>query len=138
MNPRPQLDDPTEDAPLKIHTEHRDHLAIVRPVGRFAGSNLDFMLRDAVAAVIAAGSRHVVVDLADLPRIDSSGIGELVSAYAAARNRGATLEFARLSPMVAEVLATSQLRSIVTVHDTLDSALASAGGSDAEAAGRLS
>jgi anti-sigma B factor antagonist len=109
---------------MKIRTECRDRVAVVRPIGRFAPAVLDFRLRDSVAAAINSGARHVVLDLADLSRIDSTGVGELVSAYEAARKRGATLYLARLSPVVSEVLAASRMRGLFTVHSTLDGALA--------------
>lgn len=79
-----------------------------------------------MAAAISSGARHVVLDLADLSRIDSTGVGELVSAYEAARKRGATLNLARLSPDVSAVLAASRMRGLFAVHLTLDGALAAA------------
>jgi anti-sigma B factor antagonist len=125
---QPELVD--QEPPMKIHTEHHESVAVVRPIGRFSGATLDFLLRDAVTAVIAGGSRQVIVDLADLASIDSSGVGELVSAYAAARNRGASLELARPTREVHDTLAASRLRTIFAVHPTLDIAIAAAANRD--------
>jgi anti-sigma B factor antagonist len=111
---------------MKIRTECKGEVAVVRPIGRFAGGVLDFQLRDSVAAAIASGARHVVLDLADLARVDSTGIGELVGAYAAARKRGASLALARLSPGVAGVLAASRLGFLFSIHQSVDGALAAA------------
>jgi anti-anti-sigma factor len=111
---------------MKIRTECMGVVAVVRPIGRFAGGVLDFQLRDSVAAAVASGARHVVLDLADLSQVDSTGIGELVGAYAAARKRGASLALARLSPGVAGVFAACRLGTLFSIHSTLDSALAAA------------
>jgi anti-anti-sigma factor len=111
---------------MKIRTELMGEVAVVRPIGRFAGGVLDFQLRDSVAAAVANGARHIVLDLADLSRVDSTGIGELVGAYAAARNRGASLVLARLSPGVTGVLAASRMGSLFSIHATVNSALAAA------------
>jgi anti-sigma B factor antagonist len=118
---------------VKIHTEHHEQVAIVRPVGRFAGSTLDFLLRDAVTVAIAGGSRHVILDLADLPTIDSSGVGELVSAYAAARNRGVPLAMARPTSAVRKTLAATRLGNIFALHPSLDVALGAAASPEAVA-----
>jgi anti-anti-sigma factor len=109
---------------MKIRTELMGEVAVVRPIGRFADGVLDFQLRDSVAAAVASGARHVVLDLADLTQVDSTGIGELVGAYSAARRRGASLALARLSTAVAGVLAASRIGALFSIHETVDSALA--------------
>jgi anti-sigma B factor antagonist len=50
--------------------------------------------------------------------IDSSGIGELVSAYTTATNRGAKLKLANLPAKVSDILTITQL---ITVFDVFDS-----------------
>ena len=55
--------------------------------------------------------------LADVSTIDSSGIGELVSAYTSVTNRGGALRLLHLPPKVQDIL---QITQLVTVFDVLD------------------
>jgi len=108
---------------MKVLTERRGHIAVVRPVGRLVGGP-GFALRESVAAAIAAGSRRVILDLGDIAEIDSGGIGDLVSAYTTATKRGGSLGLAHLSPGVAEALGASRLATIFTIYSTVDEAIA--------------
>ena len=57
--------------------------------------------------------------------IDSSGIGELVSAYTTVTNRGGKLKLENLPPKVTDILQITQLISVFEVHDNEQEALAS-------------
>ena len=85
----------------------------------------DVALRDAVAEALEAGARNMVVDLSGVSTIDSSGIGELVSAYTTVKNRGGQLKLCTLPPKVTDILQITQLISVFEVHDTEDEAVAS-------------
>ena len=82
-------------------------------------------LREAVAEALEAGARNILVDLGGVTTIDSSGIGELVSAYTSVSNRGGKLKLVNLPPKVTDILQITQLISVFEVHDNENEALAS-------------
>ena len=55
--------------------------------------------------------------------IDSSGVGELVSAYTTTMNRGAKLKLACLPNKVQDILVITQLITVFDVYDTEDEAV---------------
>lgn len=61
-------------------------------------------LRDCVRALLRNGERAIVLDLADVTRIDAAGIGELVRAFNLAAAVNGRLRIANASPWVREVL----------------------------------
>jgi anti-anti-sigma factor len=67
-----------------------------RPVSR--------RLRDSVRAFLRGGERVIVVDLADVTRIDAAGVGELVRAFNLAAAVNGRLRIVNASPWVREVL----------------------------------
>jgi anti-anti-sigma factor len=66
------------------------------PVGR--------ALRDSVHELLRNGERAIVLDLADVTRIDAAGVGELVRAFNLAAAVNAGLRITNATPWVREVL----------------------------------
>jgi len=71
-----------------------------------------------VHQAIDSGAKNVLINLREVTTIDSSGVGELVSAYTTATNRGTRLKLVNLPEKVSDILTITQL---ITVFDTYDS-----------------
>ena len=85
----------------------------------------DVALRDAVRDAVERGDRKIVLDLSDLSTMDSSGIGELVSAFTVLNNYGGQLRLLNLPPKVSDILQITQLISVFEVYDDEAEAIAS-------------
>lgn len=81
-------------------------------------SGIGVQLRDAVRHLLQLGHRKVVLDLAGAARLDSTGLGEIVHAYASTRNRGGTLTLLRPSRRITELLTITKLRSVLECYDS--------------------
>jgi len=112
---------------MKIETRHDRGVTILEPKGKITIGVGDVALREAVSEAMAAGARNIVVDLGGVTTIDSSGIGELVSAYTTVTNRGGHLKLANLPPKVTDILQITQLISVFEVHDNIKEAVDSFG-----------
>jgi len=71
-------------------------------------------LRTTVRELIERGHRKILLNLADVDYIDSSGIGELVSAYTAVRSASGEMKLLQLTRRVHDIL---QITRLVTVFD---------------------
>lgn len=80
-------------------------------------------LRDALAAAVKE-SDAVVVDLAEVPFMDSTGLGVLVAGANRARAGGRTLVIAQPRQIVRNALRLVQVDTVIDVYDSLDDALA--------------
>ncbi|MBZ5568821.1 MAG: STAS domain-containing protein [Acidobacteriia bacterium] len=69
-------------------------------------------------------SRQIVLNLADVHYIDSTGVGELVSLYTSARNRGGSIKLAGLTGRVKDVLQITKLATVFQTFDTAEEASA--------------
>jgi anti-sigma B factor antagonist len=74
---------------------------------------------------INSGATKVVINLKDVTTIDSSGVGELVSAFTTATNRGVKLSLANLPSKVSDILQITQLITVFDVFDSEDEAIRS-------------
>ena len=88
-----------------------------------ADSGIGVQLRDAVRHLLQVGHRKVVLDLAGAAHIDSTGLGEIVHAYASTTNKGGTLTLLRPSRRITELLTITKLRSVLECYDSEAEAL---------------
>ncbi|MFJ5734778.1 STAS domain-containing protein [Streptomyces microflavus] len=100
-------------------------VSIVAVTGKITIGVGDVVLRGAVQDELNDGSTKILLDLKNVTTIDSSGIGELVSAYTTATNRGAKLKLVNLPPKIHDILAITQLITVFDVYDTEDEAVKS-------------
>ena len=83
--------------------------------------------REQLHPLFAERGRRLIVDLAEVPRINSPGIGNLVALVADANTNGCQVTFCALSPFVASVMAVTKLNRYFDIAENLDAALARTG-----------
>ncbi len=113
---------------MKITERKRGDVTILDIDGKITIGAGDIALRQAVQNALAGGATKIVLNLSRVSTIDSSGVGELVSSFTTATNRGATLKLASLPDKVNDVLMITQLITVFDVYDTEDEAVRSFGG----------
>ncbi len=110
---------------MKIDKRERDGVTILDVEGKITIGKGDIALREAVHKALDEGARKLVIRLADVSTIDSSGVGELVSAFTTVTNRGGKLKLLNLPPKVNDILQITQLITVFEVYDNENEALAS-------------
>jgi anti-sigma B factor antagonist len=108
---------------MKVNVRQRDGVTILDLKGKITIGTGDIALRNAVQDAINGGAKNVVLNMTDVSTIDSSGVGELVSAYTTATNRGARLKLANLPAKITDVLTITQLITVFDVYDSEDEAV---------------
>lgn len=91
-------------------------------------------LRSTVRARIEAGDRDFVIDLTDVPFIDSAGIGEVVASYKRARERGGVVRLA-MQARRRETFTYCHLDRMFDIDDSAEAALARFGATAATGGG---
>jgi anti-sigma B factor antagonist len=110
---------------MKVSTRQVDGVTILDLSGRITLGEGSVQLRDAVRDLLAKGQKNILLNLADVNYIDSSGIGELVSAYTTVRNQGGELKLLNLTKKVHDLLQITKLYTVFDVKDDEASAIAS-------------
>jgi anti-sigma B factor antagonist len=110
---------------MKINTRQEGNVTILEVAGKITIGAGDLALRQGVQDALNSGATNLVLDLGGVTTIDSSGVGELVSAYTTATNRGAKVKLAHLPEKVNDVLVITQLITVFDVYDTVDEAVRS-------------
>jgi anti-sigma B factor antagonist len=79
--------------------------------------------RDALRETLRAGRKKIVLDLAGVKYVDSTGIGELVGLFTNASEVGADVRLANVPRKVRDVLEVTRLITVFAVYETLAGAL---------------
>lgn len=82
-------------------------------------------LREVLRAQIASGDSKIIVNLADVSYVDSSGLGELVSSYTTVRNKGGDVKLLKLTAKIKDLLQMTKLLTVFDVYDDEAKAIAS-------------
>ena len=109
---------------MKINVRQSDGVTIIQVKGKVTIGEGDVALRQAVHDVLDSGAKNVLVDLAEVTTIDSSGVGELVSSYTTVTNRGGKLKLLNLPAKVSDILQITQLITVFEIFDNEQTAIA--------------
>ncbi|HLF57908.1 MAG TPA: STAS domain-containing protein [Thermoanaerobaculia bacterium] len=110
---------------MKIEKRAVGGINILELEGKITIGKGDVALREAVQQLLAEGADKILIHLEKVTTIDSSGVGELVSAFTTVTNRGGKLKLVNLPPKVNDILQITQLITVFEVYDTEEEALAS-------------
>jgi anti-sigma B factor antagonist len=110
---------------MKIKTRQVDGVTILDLSGRITLGEGSVQLRDAVRDLLSKGSKQILLNLGDVTYIDSSGIGELVSAFTTVRNQGGDLKLLNLTKKIHDLLQITKLYTVFDVKEDEASAVAS-------------
>jgi anti-sigma B factor antagonist len=102
---------------MKASTRQVDGITVLDLSGRITLGEGSVVLRDAVRDLLAKGEKKLLLNLGDVTYIDSSGIGELVSAFTTVRNQGGELKLLNLTKKVHDLLQITKLYTVFDVKD---------------------
>jgi anti-sigma B factor antagonist len=86
--------------------------------GRITMGEGDEMLKDKVNSLVNQGHKKIVLNLAEVPYIDSAGLGEVVRTYTTVSRQGGSLKLLNLTKRITDLLSITKL---LTVFETFDS-----------------
>ena len=110
---------------MKVATRQVDGITILDLSGRITLGEGSVTLRDAVHDALAKGNKRILLNLGEVNYIDSSGVGELVSAFTSVRNAGGELKLLNLTRKVHDLLQITKLYTVFDVKDDEASAISS-------------
>jgi anti-sigma B factor antagonist len=110
---------------MKFNNRQSGDVTILDLSGRITIGTGDMALRSAIMEIMETGAKKILINMSGVTMIDSSGIGELVSAYTTSTGRGAKLKLTNLPPKVSDILTITQLITVFDVYDNESDAVRS-------------
>ena len=109
---------------MKATIRHVDSVTVVDVSGRITLGEGCTQLRELIRDQLAKGNKKLLINLGDVSYIDSSGIGELVSAFTAVSNQGGQLKLLNLTKKVHDLLQITKLYTVFHILDDEPQAIA--------------
>jgi len=110
---------------IKISTRETEGVTIVDISGEITLGEETGTLRQTVRDLVDKGKKKIVLNLAGVHYIDSSGVGELVGSYTTVQNNGGQLKLLNLTKKVHDLLQITKLYTVFDVRDDEFSAVKS-------------
>ena len=86
--------------------------------GRITLGEGDEILKDKVNSLLNQGKKKIILNLADVPYVDSAGLGAIVRTYTTVSRQGGSLKLLNLTKRITDLLSITKL---LTVFETYDS-----------------
>ena len=112
---------------MKVAIRQVDGITILDLSGRITLGEGSIILRDSVHDALDKGSKNILLNLAQISYIDSSGVGELVSAFTSVKNAGGELKLLNLTQKVHDLLQITKLYTVFDIWDNEASAITAFG-----------
>ena len=108
---------------MSLKTRVIDSVTILDLSGRIVLGEGSVQLRDSIKELISKGQKDILLNLGDVIYLDSSGLGELVSAYTTVKNAGGELKLPNLTKKVHDLLQITKLYTVFDVKDNETAAI---------------
>jgi len=110
---------------MKIFRRLEQGVNILDLEGRITIGEGDVRLREAIEHILSTDEKKILLNMARVSYMDSSGVGELISCLQKAREKQAQFKLLNISTKIRDVLHIAQILSVFEYFDDEDTALAS-------------
>ena len=110
---------------LRIVNSEVDGITVLELDGRIALGDESNSLREKLKSIVAAGTKKIVLNVANIKYIDSTGLSTLVAAHVSAKTQGASVRLCHLSQKFHDILEVTELLTAFEVYDTQAAAVSS-------------
>jgi anti-sigma B factor antagonist len=110
---------------VKIKRRDEGDVVVLEVSGKVMGGPDSEKFKNAIAALVADGTKKLLIDLSEVPWMNSSGVGILISAYTSLRNAGASVKFLNINERVKSILMVTKLLTVFESYYSEADALAS-------------
>ena len=104
-------------AELNIRERQAGDVTILDLEGKITIGEGSVSLRSAIRRLIEEGKKKILLNLAGVGYVDSSGIGELVSSYTTINREGGQLKLLKLTQKIRDLLGITKLLTVFDVYD---------------------
>lgn len=110
---------------LYINERRVEDVTILDLKGRERIRGITLALHRSICSLAEEGKTQVLLDLAWVTHIDSSGLGELISSYVTLRDKGGALKLMHMAESVQELMTFTKLLPVFDVYNDEPEAVAS-------------
>jgi anti-sigma B factor antagonist len=110
---------------MKIVERQVDDVVILDLHGKILIGEGDDALREAVTKLSDSGKTKILLNLAEVPYVDSAGLGEIVRTYTTVSRKGGKLKLLNLTKKIEDLLSITKLLTVFETYESEDEAVKS-------------
>lgn len=110
---------------LYIHERREGDVAVLDLKGRIRISGGALALHRSIRCLVDEGKTKILLNLAGVTHVDSTGLGELISSYVTLSNKGGQIKLVHLTERLRDIMTITKLLTVFDVYDDEADALAS-------------
>lgn len=110
---------------LYIHERRERDVAVLDLKGRIRINGGTLALHRSIRCLVEEGKTKILLNLAGVTHIDSTGLGELISSYVTVSNKGGQIKLVHLTERLKDIMTITKLLTVFDVYDNEPDALAS-------------
>ena len=110
---------------LKATSREIGDVIVIDLDGRITLGDGSALLRDLIRENLTKGHTKLLLNLAAISYLDSTGLGELVSGYRLVKSNGGELKLLKLNKKVSDLLQVTKLYAVFDIHNDESQAVAS-------------
>ncbi|MBM42311.1 MAG: anti-anti-sigma factor [Acidobacteria bacterium] len=103
---------------MEIEERTLENVVVLDLKGKLTIGEGDELLKEKINNLLQQGHKNLLLNLEDVPYVDSAGLGEIVRTYTTVSRQGGTLKLVNLTKRITDLLAITKL---LTVFDTFES-----------------
>ena len=103
---------------MKIQERVLENVVVVDLKGKLTIGEGDELLREKINSLMQQGHTNLLLNLGEVPYVDSAGLGEIVRTFTTVKHQGGTLKLVNLTKRIKDLLTITKL---LAVFDTYES-----------------
>ena len=112
---------------MKVNREEKDGVVVLRLDGKLMGGPDAEQIGGAIRESVGEGKKHVLIDLAKVSWVNSTGLGILIANYTTLKREGGMLKLVNVSKRIESILMVTKLNTIFDAYTEEQEALNSFG-----------
>lgn len=112
---------------MKLTDREMNGIVVLEPKGKIMGGPDASLLHDKLHECIEKNKRRIVIDLAQVDWMNSTGLGILISSYTTLRKNEGDLKLANVTDKIQSLLTITKLVSVFKTYDSVEEATKSFG-----------
>src|SRR5574341_1123850 len=108
---------------MKIEERTVGGVTVLDLKGKMLIGEGDEMLREKINSLVESGKNKVLLNLAEVPYVDSAGLGEIVRCYTTVSRKGGRLKLLNLTKKIQELLTITKLLTVFETYEAEDEAV---------------
>jgi len=110
---------------MQIEERSSGDVVVLDLKGKITLGEGDELLKDKVNSLVNQGQKKIVLNLADVPYVDSAGLGEIVRTYTTVSRQGGSLKLLNLTKRITDLLSITKLLTVFETYENENDAVRS-------------